>query len=59
MPLDDTNYTDKVTMANPAGLFVAFFKEALARHGIKVDGQTRTVNGFNSAGETVRRQPTG
>ncbi len=47
MPLGDTNYTDTVTMANPAGLFVTFFKEALARHGVKVDGKTRTVNRFN------------
>lgn len=47
MPLGDTNYSDEVTMAHPAGLFVTFFKEALARHGIRVDGKTRTVNGFN------------
>ena len=47
MPRDDTNHTDEVTMANPAGLFVAFFKEALARHGVKVDGKTRTVSGLN------------
>ncbi len=47
MPLNDTNHTDEVTMANPAGLFVTFFKEAIARHGIRVDGKTRTVNGFN------------
>ncbi len=49
MPLSDTNYTDEVTMTNPAGLFVTFFKEALARHGVKVDGQTRTVSGFNAS----------
>lgn len=47
MPLNDTNHTDEVTMANPAGLFVTFFKEALTRHGIRVYGKTRTVNGFN------------
>jgi serine-type D-Ala-D-Ala carboxypeptidase/endopeptidase (penicillin-binding protein 4) len=44
MPLDATNYTDDVTMHNPAGLFVAFFREALARNGVKVSGKTRTVN---------------
>jgi D-alanyl-D-alanine carboxypeptidase/D-alanyl-D-alanine-endopeptidase (penicillin-binding protein 4) len=49
MPLRDTNYTDEVTMTNPAGLFVTFFKEALARHGIKVDGKIRTVSGFNAS----------
>jgi len=44
MPLDATNYTDDVTIHNPAGMFVAFFREALARNGIKVNGKTRTVN---------------
>ncbi|HEY6169356.1 MAG TPA: D-alanyl-D-alanine carboxypeptidase/D-alanyl-D-alanine-endopeptidase, partial [Verrucomicrobiae bacterium] len=44
MPADATNYTDDVTVHNPAGLFVALFKEALARHGIRVGGKLRTVN---------------
>jgi D-alanyl-D-alanine carboxypeptidase/D-alanyl-D-alanine-endopeptidase (penicillin-binding protein 4) len=44
MPLEATNYTDDVTMHNPAGMFVAFFREALARNGVKVSGQTRTVS---------------
>ena len=44
MPISETNYTDDVTMHNPAGLFVAWFREALARHGIKVSGKTRTAN---------------
>jgi D-alanyl-D-alanine carboxypeptidase/D-alanyl-D-alanine-endopeptidase (penicillin-binding protein 4) len=44
MPLDATNYTDDVTMHNPAGMFVTFFREALARNGVKVGGKTRTVN---------------
>lgn len=44
MPLSDTNYTDDVTMHNPAGLFVSLFREALARRGIKVSGKTRTAN---------------
>jgi len=43
MPLDPTNHTDDVTVHHPAGLFVAWFKEALARNGIKVTGKTRTV----------------
>ena len=33
-----------VTMHNPAGLFVSFFREALAKHGIRVSGRTRTAN---------------
>lgn len=44
MSLDATNYTDDVTMHNPAGMFVAFFREALTRNGIKVSGKTRTLN---------------
>lgn len=44
LPLGTTNYTDDVTMHNPAGLFVAFLREALARNGVNVGGKTRTVN---------------
>jgi D-alanyl-D-alanine carboxypeptidase/D-alanyl-D-alanine-endopeptidase (penicillin-binding protein 4) len=49
MPLG-TNYTDDVTFSNPAGLFVALFKEALARNGIKIAGKTRTVNWLDRQG---------
>jgi D-alanyl-D-alanine carboxypeptidase/D-alanyl-D-alanine-endopeptidase (penicillin-binding protein 4) len=44
MPLDDKGYTNDVTMHNPAGLFISYFKQALAKHGIKVDGKLRTMN---------------
>jgi len=44
LPSAVTNYTEDVTMHNPAGLFVAFFREVLARNGIKVRGSTRTMN---------------
>jgi D-alanyl-D-alanine carboxypeptidase/D-alanyl-D-alanine-endopeptidase (penicillin-binding protein 4) len=44
MPVDDPGYTDDVTMRDPAGLFAAFFKESLARHGITVSGSVRSVN---------------
>ena len=44
MPADKTNYSDTVAVHNPAGLFVAFFREALARNGIKVSGKNRTMN---------------
>ena len=47
LPVGDTNFTEQVTVANPAGLFVMLFKEALARHGIRVDGKTRTLNGLH------------
>ncbi|TAK99409.1 MAG: D-alanyl-D-alanine carboxypeptidase/D-alanyl-D-alanine-endopeptidase [Verrucomicrobia bacterium] len=43
-PAGGGQHTDYVTMHNPAGLFVSFFKEALARHGIKVGGKTRSIN---------------
>ena len=40
----DAGSTNEVTVHNPAGLFASFFKEALARQGIKVSGKVRTVN---------------
>ena len=53
MPLGHTNYSDDVTMHHPAGLFAAFFKEALARNGIKVTGQTRTINWLDRQGQAL------
>ncbi len=44
MPRDDPGYTNDVTIHNPAGLFISFFKESLARHGIKVSGKLRTMS---------------
>lgn len=44
MPLDDAGYAEDVTVPNPAALFVTFFKEALAKHGVKVSGKLRSVN---------------
>ena len=44
LPVDDAGSTNEVTVHNPAGLFAAFFKEALARRGIKVGGKARSVN---------------
>jgi D-alanyl-D-alanine carboxypeptidase/D-alanyl-D-alanine-endopeptidase (penicillin-binding protein 4) len=43
MPLENPSYNDDLTVHNPAGLFVSFFREALARHGIKIGGAVRTV----------------
>jgi D-alanyl-D-alanine carboxypeptidase/D-alanyl-D-alanine-endopeptidase (penicillin-binding protein 4) len=40
----DPAYTEDVTFHNPAAVFIAFFKEALARQGIRVSGKLRTVN---------------
>src|ERR1039458_971021 len=44
MPIDDAGYANEVTMHNPAGLFVSFLKQALARQGIKVTGKVRSMN---------------
>jgi D-alanyl-D-alanine carboxypeptidase/D-alanyl-D-alanine-endopeptidase (penicillin-binding protein 4) len=44
LPLGDKGYTGSIAVHNPAGLFVALFKEALARRGIVVLGKTRTVD---------------
>lgn len=44
MPLDDKGYAEDVTTPNPAGYFIAFLKEALAKNGVKVTGKLRTAN---------------
>jgi D-alanyl-D-alanine carboxypeptidase/D-alanyl-D-alanine-endopeptidase (penicillin-binding protein 4) len=44
MPMDDAGHTNEVTVHDPAGLFVSFFKQALARQGIKVTGKLRAMN---------------
>src|SRR6185295_13876131 len=44
IPVGDRDFSDDLTMHNPAGLFIALFKEALTRSGIKASGKTRTVN---------------
>jgi D-alanyl-D-alanine carboxypeptidase/D-alanyl-D-alanine-endopeptidase (penicillin-binding protein 4) len=43
LPLDGTVYADDVTVPDPAGLFAAFFREALVRHGVTVTGRARAV----------------
>ena len=42
--LGDTGLTEEVTVHEPAGLFIALFKEALIRHGIKAAAKLRTRN---------------
>lgn len=49
MPLEGGEYSDEVTVHNPAGLFIAFLREALAGQGIKVAGRLRTVNWLDRA----------
>ena len=44
MPIDSAGTTNEVTLHNPACFFASFFKEALARRGIRVKGKVRTLN---------------
>ena len=55
MPIDDAGYTNEVTMHNPAGLFVSFFKEALARQGVKVTGKVRSMNWLDRQVQPIDR----
>ncbi|MBI4663352.1 MAG: D-alanyl-D-alanine carboxypeptidase/D-alanyl-D-alanine-endopeptidase [Verrucomicrobia bacterium] len=43
VPLDSSNRTDAVAVHDPARLFVSLLREALARRGVKVSGNLRTV----------------
>ena len=52
MPLGDTNFSDEVTVHDPAKLFMTFFKEALLRNGIKVGGKVRTVSWLDQQTQT-------
>ena len=44
MPLGGSNLVDAVSVHDPARWFVTLLKEALARRGIKVTGEARTMN---------------
>jgi D-alanyl-D-alanine carboxypeptidase/D-alanyl-D-alanine-endopeptidase (penicillin-binding protein 4) len=44
LPIDGTNHTDAVAVHDPARWFLTLFQEALARRGITLTGQLRTVN---------------
>jgi|ERR1051326_2468522 D-alanyl-D-alanine carboxypeptidase/D-alanyl-D-alanine-endopeptidase (penicillin-binding protein 4) len=54
MSLQEPGYNDDITVHNPAGLFVSFFKEALARHGIKVSGKLRTMGWLKRQSEPLQ-----
>jgi D-alanyl-D-alanine carboxypeptidase/D-alanyl-D-alanine-endopeptidase (penicillin-binding protein 4) len=47
MPVADAGMTEEVTVHQPAGMFIRFFKEALARHGIKVGGKLQVITWNN------------
>lgn len=44
LPVGDKGYNGAVAVHNPAGLFVAMFKDALARRGIAITGRARTID---------------
>jgi D-alanyl-D-alanine carboxypeptidase/D-alanyl-D-alanine-endopeptidase (penicillin-binding protein 4) len=44
LPHQGTALTEEIPISNPAALFIRLFKDALARHGIEVTGQVKTVN---------------
>ena len=44
LPVGDKGYNGAVAVHNPAGLFVAMFKDALTRRGISIAGRARTVD---------------
>jgi D-alanyl-D-alanine carboxypeptidase/D-alanyl-D-alanine-endopeptidase (penicillin-binding protein 4) len=54
MPLEIPIFMDDVTVHNPAGLFNSIIKEALMRHGIKVEGKLRTVNWLERQVDPIR-----
>jgi D-alanyl-D-alanine carboxypeptidase/D-alanyl-D-alanine-endopeptidase (penicillin-binding protein 4) len=53
MGLEEGAYSDDVTVHNPAGLFVRWFKEALARNGVKVGGKARTMGWLERRSEPI------
>ena len=53
MAVDDVGYTNEVTFHNPAALFVSYFKQALARQGIKVTGNARSVNWLDREAQPI------
>ena len=53
LPVDDAGTTNEVTLHNPAGLFASFFKEALARRGIKISGKVRSANWLDRQAQPI------
>jgi len=50
LPTNETNYSETVTFHRPAGAFASFFREALARNGVKVSGKSRVVGWLDRQG---------
>lgn len=54
LALDTPTHSDDLTVHNPPGMFISFFNEALARHGIKVEGKLRAVNWLERQVDPIR-----
>ncbi len=53
LPLDGTAAVEEVTVHQPAALFAALFREALARQGILVSGRVRAVDWLGRIAEPI------
>ena len=49
MPAGEAVYREDITVHAPAKLFLDFFRQALARHGIKTGGKLRVISNRNPA----------
>jgi len=53
LPLDDKGYSETVTIHNPAGLFISWFRETLTKSGIKVSGKNRSLGWLERQGKPL------
>lgn len=53
LPADDQGYTDNLSVAHPALIFVSMLRAALERQGIVIEGITRTRDAQTRSQETV------
>ncbi len=61
LPLGDAGFRGGVAIPDPALAFVSMLRDALTKRGVKIDGQSRTVNSqiVDSASYLDRVQPIG
>src|SRR5258706_4894818 len=55
LPLGDNGFTNSVAIPDPALAFVTMLRDALLRHGVKIDGKIRTVDA--RLGESIVPNP--
>ncbi|HYV24228.1 MAG TPA: D-alanyl-D-alanine carboxypeptidase/D-alanyl-D-alanine-endopeptidase [Pyrinomonadaceae bacterium] len=49
LPLGDNGFTNSVAIPDPALAFVTMLRDALMKHGVKIDGRVRTVDARSGA----------